>query len=61
LNKHQSERENTIIRGVNELKIKKIKEEVTQNMERKKSNRNIKHSGRLLQQTRTSKRQNLRT
>jgi gas vesicle protein len=66
LNRHQSETENTINREINELKlkIKNIKEEVTQDMDnlrKKESNRNTKHSGRPLQQTRTSGRQNLRT
>jgi hypothetical protein len=44
------------------MKIKSIKEEVTQNMKTsEKINRNTKHSRRPLQQTRTSGRQNLRT
>jgi hypothetical protein len=46
------------------MKIKNIKEEVTKDMEnlRKKKQTEIKkHSGRPLQQTRTSRRQNLRT
>jgi hypothetical protein len=45
------------------MKIKNIKEEVTKDMEnlRKKTNRNTKHNGKPLQQTRTSGRQNLRT
>jgi hypothetical protein len=45
------------------MKIKNIKE-VTKDMEnfrKLQSNRNRKHRGRPLQQTRTSKRQNLRT
>jgi hypothetical protein len=44
------------------MKMKNIKEEVTQdmkNLRKEESNRNTKHSGRLLQQTRTSGRQNL--
>jgi hypothetical protein len=65
LNKHQSEIQNTINRKINELKIKidNIKEEVTHDMEnlRKKKETNTKHNGRTLQQTRTSRRQNLRT
>jgi hypothetical protein len=49
INKHQSETEDTI--GINELKvkIKNIKEEVTKDMEnlrKKESNKNTKHSGR---------------
>jgi hypothetical protein len=46
------------------MKIINIKEEVIQDMEnlrKKESNRNTNHSGRPLQQTRTSGRQNLRT
>jgi hypothetical protein len=45
------------------MKIDNIKEEVTmiQITRRKESNTNTKHSGRPLQQTRTSRRQNLRT
>jgi hypothetical protein len=45
------------------LKIDNIKEEVTHDMEnlRKKKETNTKHSGRPLQQTRISRRQNLRT
>jgi hypothetical protein len=46
------------------MKIKNIKEEVTKDMEnlrKKESNRNTKHIGRPLQQTRTNGRQNLRT
>jgi phenylalanyl-tRNA synthetase alpha subunit len=66
LNKYQSETENTVNREINELKmkIKNIKEEVTQDVEKsqkKESNRNTKHSWRSLQQTRTSGTQNLRT
>jgi hypothetical protein len=65
INKHQSETENTINKEINELKMKiiNIKEEVTHDMEnfRKKNQTNTKHSGRPLQQTRTSVRQNLRT
>jgi uncharacterized protein Yka (UPF0111/DUF47 family) len=65
LNKHQSETENTINREINESqsKIDHIKEEVTHDMEnlRKKKETNTKHNGRTLQQTRTSRRQNLRT
>jgi hypothetical protein len=66
LNKHQSETEDTIKREINELKmkIKNIKEKMTKDMEnlrKKESNRNIKHSGKLHQQTRTSGRQTLRT
>jgi hypothetical protein len=41
-----------------------IKEEVNKDMEKpqkKESNRNTKHNGRPLQQTKTSGRQNLRT
>jgi hypothetical protein len=58
LNKHQSETKDTIKREMNELKrqTKNIKEEVTKDMEKlqkKESNRNRKHSGRPLQQTRT--------
>jgi hypothetical protein len=66
LNKHQSETENIIDREVSELKMKieNIKEEVTHDMEnlrKKESNRNTKHSGKPLQQTRTSRNQNLKT
>jgi hypothetical protein len=66
LNKHQSETENTINREINELRTKtdNIKEEVTHDMEnlRKKNETKIqKHNGSPLQQTRTSRRQNLRT
>jgi CTP:phosphocholine cytidylyltransferase-like protein len=65
LNKHQSETENTINREINELKMKidNIKEEVIHDMEnlRKKNETNTKHSGKPLQQTRTSRRQDLRT
>jgi hypothetical protein len=45
------------------MKIDNIKEEVTDDMEnfRKKLNINTKHNGRPLQQTRTSRRQNLKT
>jgi hypothetical protein len=46
------------------MKIKNIKEKMTKDMEnlrKKESNRNIKHSGKLHQQTRTSGRQTLRT
>jgi hypothetical protein len=45
------------------LKIDNIKEEVTLDMEnhRKEQNRKIKYNGRPLQQTGTSRRQNLRT
>jgi hypothetical protein len=45
------------------MKIDNIKEEVTHDMEnlRKKWNRNTKHNGRLLQQTRISRIQNLGT
>jgi hypothetical protein len=42
------------------MKIKNIKEEVTQDMEnlkKRESNRNTKHSGRPLQQTRTNQTQ----
>jgi hypothetical protein len=64
---HQSEIETTIKGEIKELKFKieNIKEEVTHDMEnlskKKESNRNTKHSRKLLQQTRTSGRQNLRT
>jgi GH24 family phage-related lysozyme (muramidase) len=65
LNKHQSETENTINREINEFrpKIDNIKEEVTHDMEKpqKKNEKNTKQNGRPLQQTRTSRRQNLRT
>jgi chromosome segregation ATPase len=62
----QSDRKNTINREVNELRMKidKIKGEVTQDMEnlrRKEQNGNVKQNRRQLQQTRTSRRQNLRT
>jgi hypothetical protein len=46
------------------MSIKNIKEEVNKDMEnhrKKESNRNKKHSGRPLQQSRTSGRQNFRT
>jgi hypothetical protein len=46
------------------MKFDNIKEEVTHDVEncrKKKRNRNTKHNVRPLQQTRTSKRQNLRT
>jgi hypothetical protein len=45
------------------MKIKNIKEEVTQDMDdlRKKNQIETQNSGRPLQQTRTSGRQNLRT
>jgi hypothetical protein len=51
---------------MNELKMKidNIEEAVTYDMEnlrKKEQNRNIKHNGRPLHQTRTSGRQNLRT
>jgi hypothetical protein len=64
--KHQSETENTINREINELKLKvdNINEEVTHYMEKpqkKEWSRNTKHSGSPLQQTRTSRKQNLRT
>jgi hypothetical protein len=45
------------------MKIENIKEQVIHDMEnlrKKESNRNIKHSGRPLQQTRTSGKQDLR-
>jgi ABC-type Zn uptake system ZnuABC Zn-binding protein ZnuA len=47
---HQSEKENTVNRETNELKmkIKNIKEEVTQDMENLRK-KNKKHSGRPLQ------------
>jgi uncharacterized protein Yka (UPF0111/DUF47 family) len=66
LSKYQSETENTINREINELRLKidNIKEEVTHDMEKlrkKKRNRNTKHKGRPLQQTTTSRRQNVRT
>jgi hypothetical protein len=65
LNKHQSETENTINREINELntKIDNIKEEGIHDMEnvRKKNETNTKHNGRPLQQSRISRRQNLRT
>jgi hypothetical protein len=46
------------------MKIDNIKEQVTHNMEKpqkKERNRNAKQNGRPIQQTRTSRRQNLRT
>jgi hypothetical protein len=46
------------------MKIENIKEELKHNMEKslkKETNRNTKHSGMPLQQTRTSGRQKLRT
>jgi hypothetical protein len=46
------------------MKIKNIKKDVThdiENLRKKESNRNTKHSGRLHQQTTTSGRQTLRT
>jgi hypothetical protein len=45
------------------MKIDNIKQEVIHGMEniRKKCNRNTKHNGRPLQQTRISRRQNLKT
>jgi hypothetical protein len=46
------------------MKIENNKEEVAKDMEnirKKESNEDTKHSGRPLQQTRTSGRQNLRT
>jgi hypothetical protein len=45
------------------MKIDNIKEEVTHDMEnlRKKNETETKHNGKPLQQTRTSRRQNLRT
>jgi hypothetical protein len=51
---------------INELrkKIDNIKQEATQDMEKpqkKEQNRNAKQNGRPIQQTRTSRRQNLRT
>jgi uncharacterized protein Yka (UPF0111/DUF47 family) len=54
LNKYQSETENTLHRGINELrtKIDNIKDEVTHDMEnlrKKNRNRNTKHNGRALQ------------
>jgi cell division protein FtsX len=66
LNKHQSETENTVNREINEEKmnIGNIKEEVIPDMEnlrKKESKRNTKHSRKSLQQTRTIGRQNLRT
>jgi hypothetical protein len=65
LNKHQSETENTINREINELKMKidNIKEEVIHDTEnlRRKNETNTKHNKRPLQQTKTSRRQNLRT
>jgi protein subunit release factor A len=63
--KHQSEIKNMINKEINELrtKIDNIKEEVTQDIEHKKKecNRNAKQNGRPIRQTRTSRRQNLRT
>jgi hypothetical protein len=65
LNKYQSEPENTINRESSELRTKNDnnKEEVIHDMEnlRQKGKRNTKHNGRPLQQTRTNRRQNLRT
>jgi hypothetical protein len=64
LNKHQNERKNSINREINELnfKIENIKEEVTHDMENIRMNKKeTKNSGRPLQQTRISRRQNLRT
>jgi predicted house-cleaning noncanonical NTP pyrophosphatase (MazG superfamily) len=66
LNKCQGETENTINREINELKrkIDNIKEEVTHDMEnlRKKNETEIQNTmGRPFQQTRKSRRQNLRT
>jgi uncharacterized phage infection (PIP) family protein YhgE len=55
LNKHQSETENTI-NGVGN-----IKEEVTHDMENLRKKNETKQNGRSLQQTRTSRRQNLRS
>jgi paraquat-inducible protein B len=64
LNKHQSETVNTINREINELKMKieNIKE-VAHNMEnlRKKNETETQNSGKPLQQTKTSRRYNLRT
>jgi hypothetical protein len=55
-----------INKEINELrlKIENIKEEMTRDMEnlgKKQQNRNAKQNGRPIQQTRTSRRQNLRT
>jgi hypothetical protein len=66
LNRYQSETENTINGEINELRVKidNIEEEVTHDTEKpqkKERNRNTKHNGRPLQQTRTSRRLNLRT
>jgi hypothetical protein len=66
LNKHQSETKDTIKREINEIKDenKKYKRGADQRYgkpQKEESNRNKNHSGRPLQQTRTSERQNLRT
>jgi hypothetical protein len=62
LNKHQSETVDTRKREINELKMKiqNINEEVTK-IWKTSEKRNKKHSGKPLQQTITSGRQNLRT
>jgi predicted nuclease with TOPRIM domain len=62
----QNETENTISTEISELRLKtdNIKEEEAYDMEnlrKKERNRNTKQNGRPLQQTRTSRRQNLRT
>jgi hypothetical protein len=62
LNKHQTETENTINREISELKMKiDIKEEVTHDMENLRKKKKQKHKTALVQQTITSRRQNLRT
>jgi hypothetical protein len=66
LYKHESETKNTINKEINEFrtKIDTIKEVETHDVEKpqkKEQNRNAKRNGRPIQQTRTSRRQNLRT
>jgi acetyl-CoA carboxylase alpha subunit len=62
LYKHQSETKNTINKEINELRMKtdNIKEKETQDMENHRKKK-CKKNGRPIQQTRTSRRQKLRT